>query len=232
MRIARRGAGRCADHASRALAGRRTSSSPVRGGRASASLRDRRCAGRSARRRGVCARRRDRVESVPLVLDAPGRPLARASRCRRDTFAPGAPVNVSLRDVAPGAGTTIVRISRGAPSGSALFDSAPALLAIGLAATQISAPEGRHLASVGRFDRRPRAGARLRAAHAARRRISRSSKPTRKPSRGTSRAPTAASIARADAERARALYALGSQDHRRRARERRLVADNGAVSAA
>jgi len=60
-----------------------------------------------------------------------------------DTFAPGAPVNVTLRDVAPGAGTTIVRISRGAPSGGALFESAPALLAVGIAATQISAPEGR-----------------------------------------------------------------------------------------
>jgi hypothetical protein len=47
-----------------------------------------------------------------------------------------------LRDVAPGSGTTIVRISRGAPSGGALFESAPALLAVGLAATQVSAPEG------------------------------------------------------------------------------------------
>ena len=36
----------------------------------------------------------------------------------------------------------VVRISRGAPSGSALFDTAPALLAIGLAATQTSAPDG------------------------------------------------------------------------------------------
>ena len=33
-----------------------------------------------------------------------------------------------------------MRISRGEPSGSAQFDSAPALLAIGVAATQTSAP--------------------------------------------------------------------------------------------
>jgi hypothetical protein len=36
----------------------------------------------------------------------------------------------------------IVRISRGAPSGSALFDTAPSLLAVGLAATEVSAPAG------------------------------------------------------------------------------------------
>jgi hypothetical protein len=34
----------------------------------------------------------------------------------------------------------VVRISRGEPSGSALFDTAPALLAIGVTATQTSAP--------------------------------------------------------------------------------------------
>ncbi|MGB6984459.1 MAG: hypothetical protein WBD74_00640, partial [Candidatus Aquilonibacter sp.] len=81
--------------------------------------------------------------SVPLALDAPGRPVSASIAMPPGTFAPGAPVSVSLRDVAPGAGTTIVRISRGAPSGGALFESAPALLAVGLAATQVTAPEGR-----------------------------------------------------------------------------------------
>jgi hypothetical protein len=116
---------------------------PVHGGRASASLRisdapgDLR-AGAAFVRDGAIA-----WTSVPLVLDAPGRPMSASIAMPSDTFAPGAPVNVTLRDVAPGAGTTIVRISRGAPSGGALFESAPALLAVGIAATQISAPEGR-----------------------------------------------------------------------------------------
>ncbi|MGC2244894.1 MAG: hypothetical protein WBA06_14805, partial [Candidatus Aquilonibacter sp.] len=116
---------------------------PVRGGHASASLRisdatgDLR-AGAAFVRNGAIA-----WSSVPLVLDAPGRPMSASIAMPSETFAPGAPVNVTLRDVAPGAGTTIVRISRGAPSGGALFESAPALLAVGIAATQISAPEGR-----------------------------------------------------------------------------------------
>ena len=39
-------------------------------------------------------------------------------------------------------GTYIVRISAGTPSGSAIFSSAPALLAIGVSTTQSSAPAG------------------------------------------------------------------------------------------
>jgi hypothetical protein len=81
--------------------------------------------------------------SVPLALDAPGRPVSASIAMPSGTFAPGAPVNVTLRDVALGTGTTVVRISRGAPSGGALFESAPNLLAVGLAATQVTAPEGR-----------------------------------------------------------------------------------------
>jgi len=80
--------------------------------------------------------------SVPLALDAPGRPAFVPLATNGDDFAPGATANVSLRDEEPGAGTVVVRLSRGAPSGSALFDSAPALLAVGLAATQVSAPSG------------------------------------------------------------------------------------------
>ena len=148
-----------------------------------------------------------------------------------DTFAPGAPANVTLRDVAPGAGTSIVRISRGAPSGSALFDSAPALLAVGMAATQISAPEGRtwhpwvdstgeHAQVIG-FERRSQPAART----------SRSSKPTRKTCGGTLRtstAPRSPCRCRARAER----YTLSIlDDHRRRAGDRGIVADNGAMNA-
>ncbi|HXM07428.1 MAG TPA: hypothetical protein VN936_08185, partial [Candidatus Acidoferrum sp.] len=115
---------------------------PVRGGRASASLRiadapgDLRV-GAAFVRNGAIA-----WTSVPLALDAPGRPMSAAIAMPSGSLTPGAPVNVTLRDVTTGAGTTIVRISRGAPSGGALFESAPALLAVGLAATQVSAPEG------------------------------------------------------------------------------------------
>jgi hypothetical protein len=123
--------------------GTQTVVAPVRDGRATASLRiadalgDLRI-GAAFVRAGAIA-----WTSVPLALDAPGRPVSAGIAVPAGSFAPGAPVNVSLRDVAPGTGTTIVRISRGAPSGGALFESAPALLAVGLAATQVSAPEGR-----------------------------------------------------------------------------------------
>jgi uncharacterized protein YfaS (alpha-2-macroglobulin family) len=116
---------------------------PVRGGRASASLRiadapgDLRV-GAAFVRNGAIA-----WTSVPLALDAPGRPMTAAIAIPSGGLTPGAPVNVTLRDVTIGAATTIVRVSRGAPSGGALFESAPALLAVGLAATQVSAPEGK-----------------------------------------------------------------------------------------
>jgi hypothetical protein len=80
--------------------------------------------------------------TVPLRLDAPGRPAVASLVLERDNFAPGEAASVSFRDQSPSSGTVIVRISRGAPSGSALFDSAPALLAVGLATTQTSAPDG------------------------------------------------------------------------------------------
>jgi hypothetical protein len=80
--------------------------------------------------------------TVPLGLDAPGRPVSRPLALDRLDFAPGESANVSLRDSSSGGATLVVRISRGSPSGSALFDSAPGLLAVGLAATQTSAPDG------------------------------------------------------------------------------------------
>ena len=80
--------------------------------------------------------------SVPLQLDATGRPAFVPLGIDRTSFAPGESTTVSLRDAKPSAGTVVVRVSRGTPSGSALFDSAPALLSVGLAATQVSAPSG------------------------------------------------------------------------------------------
>jgi hypothetical protein len=80
--------------------------------------------------------------TVPLGLDGPGRPVIRPLALERSDFAPNESANVSFRDATAGGSTMVVRISRGAPSGSALFDTAPGLLAIGLAATQTSAPDG------------------------------------------------------------------------------------------
>ncbi|HTV91140.1 MAG TPA: hypothetical protein VMG98_00330 [Verrucomicrobiae bacterium] len=122
--------------------GTQTVVAPVHGGRATASLRiadapgDLRV-GAAFVRNGAIA-----WTSVPLALDAPGRPMNASIAIPSANLVAGVPVNVTLRDVSTGAATTIVRISRGAPSGGALFESAPALLALGLAATQVSAPEG------------------------------------------------------------------------------------------
>lgn len=80
--------------------------------------------------------------SVPLALDAPGRPEYVALDLQSTEFAPGATTTVTLRDARASAGTIAVRLSRGSPSGSAMFDSAPSLLEVGAAATQLSAPAG------------------------------------------------------------------------------------------
>jgi hypothetical protein len=78
--------------------------------------------------------------TLPLALAGAGRPRLAALRVRSGEFAPSEAANISFGAATFGAGTFIVRISRGAPSGSALFASAPALLAIGVTATQNSAP--------------------------------------------------------------------------------------------
>jgi hypothetical protein len=78
--------------------------------------------------------------TVPLPLDAPGRPQFAPLVLDHDaSFAPGQSATIAFRSASSG-GTLIVRLTRGEPSGTALFDSAPALLAIGVAATQTSAP--------------------------------------------------------------------------------------------
>jgi hypothetical protein len=79
--------------------------------------------------------------TAPLGLDAPGRPEAGTLALNRDaSFTPGQAAKIDLGGASAGGGTVVVRISRGEPSGSAVFDSAPALLAIGVTATQTSAP--------------------------------------------------------------------------------------------
>jgi hypothetical protein len=78
--------------------------------------------------------------SVALGLDAPGRPELAALALDRNDFSPGEAANVAFRGASSGGGTYVVRISRSVPSGSALFDSAPSLLAVGIATTQSSAP--------------------------------------------------------------------------------------------
>jgi hypothetical protein len=80
--------------------------------------------------------------TVPLVVDAPGRPLAATLQLDKAAYLPGATAQVKIADVRPGSGTAFVRITRGTPTGSALFTSAPDLLAIGTTGTQDTAPQG------------------------------------------------------------------------------------------
>lgn len=79
--------------------------------------------------------------SVPLDVDGPGR-AATAALLIDPAPRPGADVTLSLRGVRAGAGTIVVRLSKEEPSGSALFSSAPDLLALGSSTTQSSAPQG------------------------------------------------------------------------------------------
>jgi hypothetical protein len=78
--------------------------------------------------------------TVPLVLSAPGRPHFSRVTIPGTEFAPGAAAKIALEGAPYDRGTLVVRISRGIPSGSALFSSAPTLLAIGVTTTQNSAP--------------------------------------------------------------------------------------------
>jgi hypothetical protein len=78
---------------------------------------------------------------VPLALSAPGRPRAAQLAVAGAQFAPGEAAKVRFDGDSFGSGTFVVRISRGTPTGSARFASAPSLLAIGVTTTQNSAPE-------------------------------------------------------------------------------------------
>jgi hypothetical protein len=77
--------------------------------------------------------------TVPLALSGPGRPHAAALALGSEEFAPGGAAKIGFDGASSGSGTFVVRISKGSPSGSALFTSAPALLVVGVTATQNSA---------------------------------------------------------------------------------------------
>lgn len=122
--------------------GVRTFVTPVRDGRAEASIPITDAAG-DVRVGAAMVRDGDIAwTSEPLVLDAPGRPLNVGLTLPDGALEPGA-TTVARMLAGSGPGVAFVRISRGAPSGGALFESAPALLAVGFTATAVSAPEGR-----------------------------------------------------------------------------------------
>lgn len=111
----------------------------VSGGSAAARLRAANAAGDL--RVGAAFVRDGSIEwtTAPVELLAPGRPQSAALALAGREFAPGAEARVSLDGASAGSGTFVVRVSRGAPSGSALFSSAPALLDLGVTTTQNSA---------------------------------------------------------------------------------------------
>lgn len=80
--------------------------------------------------------------SVPIVVDAPGRPLTAPLVLDRAWYAAGAIATARFGDIRPGAGTVVVRVTRTQPTGSALFTTAPELLAIGTTTTQDTAVDG------------------------------------------------------------------------------------------
>ena len=90
--------------------------------------------------------------TLPLQVYAPGRPAAVNPSLDAASFSPSQNAAVTIPDV-PSVATLAIRISKEQPSGSALFDSAPDLLAVDVAATQTSAPCNRKLAPMGRLDR-------------------------------------------------------------------------------
>ncbi len=167
--------------------------------------------------------------SVPLEVDAPGRPQFVPLDLGGSDFAPGASANVALRDARPGPGTVVVRVSRGAPSGSALFDTAPSLLAVGLTATEVSAPSGQtwhpwvdstgqHAQVIG-FERRGASTARTYALAGTDtgRFLERRSRRRRSAGRATS-------------GNAWAVYGFRVEDFRRRPRYRGLLYGRGAIN--
>jgi hypothetical protein len=77
--------------------------------------------------------------TLPLQVYAPGRPALVTPSLDAASFAPSQSAAVTIPDV-PSIATLAIRVSKEPPSGSALFDSAPDLLAVDVAATQTSAP--------------------------------------------------------------------------------------------
>jgi hypothetical protein len=79
--------------------------------------------------------------TVPISVRGEGRAHVATLDVGGESMSAGATARIAF-DGAGERGTYIVRISAGTPSGSAVFSSAPALLAIGVSTTQSSAPEG------------------------------------------------------------------------------------------
>jgi len=114
----------------------------VRDGRASAAFRADGVAGMIALGAAFVRDGTLQWSAVPLAIDAPGRPLSATLQPDKAAYAPGTTALLQLDGVRPGAGTLFVRITKGTPSGSALFTSAPELLAVGTTATQDTAGDG------------------------------------------------------------------------------------------
>ncbi len=114
---------------------------PANGGRATARLRAVEATGDL--RVGAAFVRDGAIEwnSTALAVDAPGRPAVVPLSLANADFTAGQAAALVLRGAPPGQGTVVVRISRGSPSGSARFDSAPSLLAVGPSTTQTSASD-------------------------------------------------------------------------------------------
>ncbi len=115
---------------------------PVRDGRAQATLRIGDAPGVLAIGAAFVRDGALQWDSIPLVVDAPGRPLSAPLLLDRSAYVPGETATARIGDVRAGTGTVIVRLTKSAPTGSALFASAPELLAIGTTATQDTAVDG------------------------------------------------------------------------------------------
>lgn len=78
----------------------------------------------------------------PVAIDAPGRPISPPVALDKPTYRPGSVAKAQFLGLRPGAGTVVVRITRGMPSGSAAFDDAADVLSAESAATAVSAIAG------------------------------------------------------------------------------------------
>jgi len=78
------------------------------------------------------------VSSAPIDLDAPGHAVSAALSLDRSAYSAGAVAVATLAGLELGSGTVAVRLSKGLPTGSALFETAPQLLAVGTTETQQS----------------------------------------------------------------------------------------------
>jgi hypothetical protein len=78
--------------------------------------------------------------AIPVSVDAPGRGIDASIVLDAVDYAPDAKVHIQFDE--SGVGTVAIRISRGAPSGGALFESLSGVLGLDLTTTQTTAPSG------------------------------------------------------------------------------------------